>query len=182
MSKLIPRTRAGRAFALGVCIVIAALAVVTLNRTAEAAAYANPFFTTASPSQESAIPSVSGLACVTECTAGKCRVLGGTCPNTKIDARTGEMHYKIAFFRTPGILGDNAFYLTWRSMLSGVTQFGNGWVPSWETTAEYVVVNGSNPNAANGHVVNIRRGETGRIDTFTWTAPPTRRRRTSSTR
>jgi hypothetical protein len=52
-------------------------------------------------------------------------------------------------------------------MISGPSQFGNAMLPSWEITANYVVVNGGSPNAANGHYVEIRR-PSGRVDQFWW--------------
>jgi RHS repeat-associated protein len=84
-----------------------------------------------------------------------------------VDVRTGELMWDHFLFRTPGLVADNIFAIRWRSMISGASQLGNRILPSWEITAQYVVIDQQNPNAPNGHKVLLRHA-TGRIDTFMW--------------
>jgi len=118
---------------------------------AHAAAYSDPFWSNNSSSPETAIPMIASLAMTEE----------------GVDARTGELFWHHHLFTTPGVLGENVFGLTWRSMVSGRTQFGRGWIPSWEITAEYVLINAGDPDGNGGHAVDVRR-PTGRIDRFLW--------------
>jgi len=160
MSKLIRSPRGRLAlFTLLFCGIGISILIV---REVRAAPYSNPFWTNNSSSPESAIEMVADLAMVREAvpsTAAGSRI--------SVDARTGELFYDLELMRMPGVVEDNVFAIRWRSMLSGSTQVGNGMIPSWETTAKYVVINVGNPTGAGGHMVEIRR-PTGRIDEFVW--------------
>ena len=125
MSKLIPTTRAGQLYAIVALILVGAALVSLFQERAHAAPYVNPFWANASPSQESAIDMVSGLAMTPE----------------GVDARTGELMWDHFLFRTPGVVQDNVFAIRWRSMNGGSTQLGNQNLPSWEMTAQYVLLN-----------------------------------------
>src|SRR5262245_30111606 len=52
-------------------------------------------------------------------------------------------------------------------MVAGTTQVGRGMLLSCEISAKQVIVNVGNPNAANGHYVEVRRPSC-RIDVFWW--------------
>ena len=139
-----------RKFVLLAVVVSACLALFFAQR-AQAAAYVNPFWANVSASQESAISMVSERAMSPE----------------GVDLRTGELFWNHYLLRTPGVIDDLVFSFTWRSMIAGSSQLGNGIIPNWEVTANYVLLLPGTPNAANGHAVDIRRG-TGRIDRFMW--------------
>jgi hypothetical protein len=151
MSHLIPSSRTGKVCALLVLILVGGALTTLMHQRAEAAPYVNPFWANNSPSPESAIKMVSDLAMSPE----------------GVDVRTGEMMWDHFLFKTPGVLADNIFAIRWRSMISGSSQLGNQILPSWEMTAQYIVINQQNPNAPGGHRVDIRH-PTGRIDPFMW--------------
>ncbi|HEX5030250.1 MAG TPA: RHS repeat-associated core domain-containing protein [Candidatus Eisenbacteria bacterium] len=133
-----------------------------LYRQAIAAPYVNPFWAQNSPSQESAICDVASRAM--SCESAKC---GGKCCDVTVDVRTGELFWDKVLFTMPGVVQDNVFAIRWRSMIGGASQLGSGMLPSWETTAQYVVLDQAVPNGPNGHRVDIRR-PTGRVDAFVW--------------
>ncbi len=168
---MLPKTTEGRAFALAGLFVIAVLVVFVVQGRALASPYATPFWGTTSASPESALCQVSTLSRVSEgADYGACKSGSGCaapCDGVVIDVRTGELMVDFTLFTTPGLVGDNMFSVRWRSMLSGASQFGRQALPSWETTAEYVVLNSSDPNANGGHKLLVRR-PSGRIDTFGW--------------
>ena len=124
--------------------------VLSSPRSARAA-YSTPFWTQGSTSQESAIAAQAALAMSPE----------------GVDVRTGELFWTQPLFSSPGRVDDNVFALNWRSMRSGVTQFGRGWLANWEITVEQIVVNSGSPNSNGGHYVNVRR-PSGRIDVYDW--------------
>ena len=119
--------------------------------TAHAAPYVNPWWTNLSTSPESSLPYIANL---------------GMSPEG-VDVRTGELMWDHFLFRTPGMIRDNVFALRWRSMISGVTQMGRQMLPSFEITAQYVLLIPGSPNAPNGHRVDIRR-PSGIVDGFMW--------------
>jgi hypothetical protein len=157
--------------------VLAIVVAFVIQRAALASAYADPFFTNNSASQQSPLCDVAGLAMV--CESAKCGVgsgcgsnCGGGCHGAKccdvtVDARTGELFFDKVLFTTPGLVGDNVNAIRWRSMIGGASQLGRQVLPSWETTANKVIVDVGNPNGANGHYVEIRR-PSGRIDVYWW--------------
>jgi len=144
-----------------------------LYRQAIAAPYVNPFWANNSPSQESAICEVASRAMACEsakCGTGSCGTgcAGcGRCCDVTVDVRTGELFWDKVLLTTPGVVEDNVFSIRWRSMIGGASQLGQGMLPSWETTAQYVLLNPGTPNGVNGHRVDIRR-PSGRVDTFMW--------------
>jgi hypothetical protein len=157
------KSREGRAL-LGLGVgVLAIVGAFMIQRAALASVYSSPFWTNSSASVESAVPSVAELAMVTE--SSRCR--SDSCGDIRVDARTGELFWDFTLFTTPGLLGDNAYAIRWRSMISGASQLGRQILPNWETTANYVIVNVGDPSAANGHYVEIRRGS-GRVDVYWW--------------
>jgi hypothetical protein len=119
MSKLICSPK-GRLALLTLIFCGVALSVL-FYRDAQAAPYVNPFWTNASPSQESAIDMVADRAII--CESGDATAAGG---RLSIDLRTGEVFYDLFLFDTPGVVEDNVFALRWRSMISGSSQLGNG--------------------------------------------------------
>ena len=160
MSKIIG-SRKGRLALL--TMLVAGIAVsVALMREAHAAPYVNPFWANNSVSPESPVAMVASLALVRE--GERCNPSTGT---ILVDARTGELFFDHMLFKTPGLLEDNVFSLRWRSMISGSSQLGNGVVPSWEPTVQYVLLIPGSPNAPGGHRRDLRRPG-GRIDPFTW--------------
>jgi len=160
MSKLI-RSPRGRLALLTLLFCGVAISVAFQLR-AQAAPYVNPFWTNGSSSQESAIDMVADRAIV--CESGNAKAAGS---RLSVDVRTGELFYDLFLFSTPGVVEDNVFALRWRSMISGSTQMGNGMIGSWETTANYVLLNAGAPNGPSGHRVDIRR-PSGRVDAFLW--------------
>ncbi|MGE0192749.1 MAG: RHS repeat-associated core domain-containing protein [Planctomycetota bacterium] len=82
-----------------------------------------------------------------------------------VSARTGELVVDIPLFSFPGRVEPLVFSLRYRSMLDGTTQMGNNMVPSWETTAEKVILNAGSPNSSGGHEWWIRR-PSGLIDVW----------------
>jgi len=171
MSKFI-RSAKGRVTLYFVALSAFVLGFV-LYRQALAAPYTDPFWTNNSPSQESAICDVASRAmacesskCGTGSCGGGCGGCGKCCDVT-VDVRTGELFWDKVLFKMPGVVEDNVFAIRWRSMISGASQLGSGMLPSWETTAQYVLLNAGNPTGANGHAYDIRR-PTGRADRFTW--------------
>ncbi len=146
---------------LGTLFVIATV-VLLAHSIASAAPYQNPFWTNGSPSHESALIG----------NARRSRVLEGAlckkgCGKIEVDPRTGELFVSLPFFSAPGLNRSVNFGLTWRSMVNGRTQLGQGMLPSWEWTANKVVLNPVNPNGPNGHNVEIRT-PSGRIDVYAW--------------
>ena len=124
MPKLIAIASRGKNRYFAIAFVLA-LGLVWWNaRPARGAPYVNPFWANGSPSQESAIATVANRAMSPE----------------GVDLRTGELFWNHYLFRTPGVVGDMVFSFTWRSMITGSSQLGNGIVPNWEVTAQYVLL------------------------------------------
>jgi len=138
------------------------VAVFALRRTAQAAAYTNPFWSSTTSSPESAIDDYAAMGIVRE--GDGCR---DTCQNVSVDVRTGELFWDFCLLDTPGKVEDNRIGLRWRSMISGVTQTGRQMLPSFEITVEKIIVDQQNPNGNGGHYALVRRPE-GRIDRFNW--------------
>ena len=144
MSRLI-RSPKGRA-ALYLMFVASVVLGVFLYAEALAAPYVNPFWTNASPSQESALCEVAerAMACESaKCGTGSCGSgCGGCgrCCDFTVDLRTGELFWDKKLFNLPGVVEDNVFAIRWRSMVNGSSQLGSGMLPSWETTAQYVLL------------------------------------------
>jgi hypothetical protein len=177
MSKYLRSREARVVIGVGV-VLLAIVGAFMIQRTALASVYTNPFWTNSSSALESPLCDVAGVAMVCESTkcgaggagcGGNC---GGGCHGEKccdvtVDARTGELFFDKVLFTTAGLLGQNGYAIRWRSMVGGASQLGRQVLPSWETTANKVIVNSGNPNATNGHYVDIRR-PSGRIDTYWW--------------
>ena len=136
-------------------LTLAVLAFAIWPASAPGGTYVNPFWTQNSTSPE----------------CGSCSGCG--CPKPSewspegVSYRTGELKLDHFLFSTPGVLGSHAFALRWRSMNGGVSQLGRGVLPSWETTANKIILISGNPNGPSGHAVQIRR-PIGVIDEFLW--------------
>ena len=135
-------------------VLIAAFFALRPHGAEGGTAYSDPFWTPPSNSECSAC---SGCGCPS---APEFTPEG-------VSARTGELVLDIPVFTFPGLEGPTVFSLRYRSMIDGSTQAGNRMVPSWEMSAEYVVINSGNPTASGGHEVWIRRS-TGVADIFAW--------------
>lgn len=143
---------------LVLALVPLAILAITLSPridTAESATYTSPLWSNISPSME------CGL-----CDDCVCPAPSEWSPEG-VSMRTGDLVWDHFLFSTPGKVGEFNFSLRWRAMVDGQSQLGNSVLPSWETTAEYEVLDALNPTGPSGHQVNIRR-PSGRIDIFTW--------------
>ena len=139
--------------ALLLCLVALVPILLLSHGRAEAAPYADPWWTSNSPSPECACESC-GCERPSEWYQG-------------VSVRTGELALTIPLFSTPGLHGEHEFSLRFRSMNTGVSEFGRGMLASWQHTMHTVIVNAGNPNAAGGHYAEWRRPD-GLLVTFTW--------------
>ncbi len=107
------------------------------------ASYTNPYWSSSSPSPECGC---SGCGCARP-------------PEWSpegVSYRTGEARIGFFLFDTPGMVGRHDFALTWRSMTSGATQFGNGMLFNLERTLEITL----------GETIVYDRWPSGRIVTW----------------
>lgn len=147
--------RFGKWFALFVPI---ALLAVLLARPAgvHALTFSSPFWTNVSSNLE--------CACAHECEA--CGGPSVVSPEG-VFYTSGAFRHTVPLLDNPGMTGPLVLSLAWRSDVSGHSQFGRGWIPSWEHTVRKVVLLTANPELPNGHkaIVNY---PTGFVATFLW--------------
>ena len=127
-----------------VLIAVLAIGAVTLvlMRPAQAAPFANQLWINNSPAQECI--GCSGCGCG-----------GPVYTEENVNPVTGQHHVDIALFSKRTRLGVTPFSVRWMSMISGQSQFGNAVIPSWEVTAEKMIVNSGSPNSPHGHYFRV---------------------------
>ncbi len=136
-----------------------ALLVVLLARPAEvhALTFSSPWWTNTS----------SNLEC--SCSAS-CSSCGGPSiwSPEGVNYLSGAFSHHIHLLDNPGRTGTVSIDLVWRSDISGHSQFGRGWIPSWETTVAKTIVNAGSPESNGGHYVTVNY-PSGFVGIFEWT-------------
>ena len=131
-----------------------ALIVVLVARPqpVHALTFSSPFWTNTSSNLE--------CACASSCSS---------CGGPSIHSPEGVLYTSGAFTHSfhlldnPAKVGTTSIDLVWRSDISGHSQFGRGWIPSWETTVQKV----GTSESSGGHYVVVNY-PTGFVATFTW--------------
>ncbi len=145
----------GRALVYVVPLVALALFFLLPAPRSEASTYTDPFWTNSSPSPE----------CL--CADCPCERPSEWSPEG-VSLRTGDFVFDHTILDMPGRGGPLVLGFRWRAMVDGASQLGNGILPSWEITVEYVELDAQNPWGNGGNQALVRR-PSGLVSVYDWT-------------